>query len=173
RQEVPLEDRPQGRPLRLVCRRHGDPVPQLRRQAALRRVGARVPRLRRLGGRRLVRQPVDQEGRLTRAAALVLLAGCFNPDLGSTPFKCGNGGEGPPGYDCALDGLCREGPGAHARPRPPAPRALPPAPARRTRACRPPPPAPPAPTPAARPTPAPTSCRWRSATSAPRRGPPR
>jgi len=38
--------------------------------------------------------------------ALVVLAGCFTPDLGEGQVVCGTGGECPPGYACRVDGRC-------------------------------------------------------------------
>src|SRR5262249_14015699 len=60
-------------------------------------------------------QPRDHQGRLMRPALALLVAGCFGPDLGGAPFKCGARGECPPGYSCAADSVCRKGPGPDPR----------------------------------------------------------
>jgi hypothetical protein len=51
-----------------------------------------------------MRPPAARAGGL----ALAVIAGCFAPDLGSSPFRCG-GGEPPcpDGYRCAADQVCR------------------------------------------------------------------
>ncbi len=54
---------------------------------------------------------------MTRALAVALavgVGGCFNPDLGDTPFRCGQGEDCPPGYRCANDNLCHKNGGADA-----------------------------------------------------------
>ena len=42
--------------------------------------------------------------------ALLLVAGCFTPDLGEGQVACGAGGECPPDYVCRADGRCYHGP---------------------------------------------------------------
>src|SRR5215468_4971517 len=34
------------------------------------------------------------------------LAACFNPKLGNEPFRCGAGGDCPPGYHCDERDVC-------------------------------------------------------------------
>src|SRR5262249_26807013 len=49
---------------------------------------------------------------LMRALALLLLAACFDPNLGDEPFRCGPGSSCPPGYQCrGSDQVCAK-PGA-------------------------------------------------------------